>query len=255
MIGLMVIRGHGLQPGREPCATDARARFQRAYVTEWLATKDQTAEHWLALGQGYGRPVSPMHPVLQRGLLESVDRKVPLVIDNALRLFDYADAAGALSLFRFFRKSRFPIVSALHNARLHDIDEGVFTAMLADRFHHERERQALVQIRREAKGVSNSKQPSDTLQVLSSDLPAAEVASRYFQLNAYRLCLALEEEGVAPPYSVDQLATGLNEHGMLTSGSKPWTAASLRRVLNGLRAEAPDSGLLAMIRRSGSRFA
>jgi len=255
MIGLLVIRGHGLRPGPKACEIDARARFQRDYLIEWFTTKGRAPDAWLALGQAYGRPVSPMHPVLQRGLLACVDRKVPLVVDNGLRLFDYADAETALALFRFFQKNRFPIVSALHNARLHDIDEGLFTAMLADRFHHERERQALTQMRAKHAGVTEAEQGSDHLGFLADESPQTDVPSRYVQLIAYRLSLAFEEQGEAPPYTVSRLVEGLNDQGLVTGANKPWTTAALRRVLNSLRGNTPEPRLLNMVARSGDRFA
>lgn len=225
------------------------------YVNDWLSKHDQSADHWAVLGQSYGRPINASHPTLQQALLLSVDAKKPIVIDNALRLFDYADIERALAFYGFLKRCRYPIISALHSARLHEIDEGLFTAMLADRLHHERERQLTAQYRAGSDFISDAKRTRIDTATEAAFLDQEVLSSRYLQLNTYRLCLAWQQENKSPPYSISTLADGLNENGILADSSRTWTSQMLRRRLNALRGKEPANPLFEMIEKHGSRLA
>lgn len=255
MFGLVVLKGHGRHTRLDAAKSDPRGRFQMAYVNDWLSKHDQSADHWAVLGQSYGRPINASHPTLQQALLLSVDAKKPIVIDNALRLFDYADIERALAFYGFLKRCRYPIISALHSARLHEIDEGLFTAMLADRLHHERERQLTAQYRAGSDFISDTKRTRIDTATEASFLDREVLSSRYLQLNTYRLCLAWQQENKSPPYSISALADGLNENGILADSSRTWTPQMLRRRLNALRGKEPANPLFEMIEKHGSRLA
>lgn len=254
MFGLVVLKGHGRQTKLEVAKNDPRGRFQMGYVNDWLSKHNQSADHWAVLGQSYGRPISASHPTLQQALLLSVDAKKPIVIDNALRLFDYADLERALAFYGFLKRCRYPIISALHSARLHEIDEGLFTAMLADRLHHERERQLTAQYRAGPDVISDAKRASIDKAIEATFLEQEVLSSRYLQLNTYRLCLAWQQENISPPYTISTLADGLNENGVLADSSRSWTPRMLRRRLNALRGKDPANPLFDLIEKNTNRL-
>lgn len=253
MLGLVVVKGHGRHTRLDVAKSDPRGRFQMGYINDWLSKHSQSADHWAVLGQPYGRPINASHPTLQQALLLSVDAKKPMVIDNALRLFDYADLDHALAFYGFLKRCRYPIISALHSARLHEIDEGLFTAMLADRLHHEHERQFSAKHRADSMVISDTKRAAIDGAVEPIFLSREVLSSRYLQLNTYRLCLAWQQEHKSPPYAISTLADGLNKNGILSDSNRPWTPGTLHRRLNALRKENSANPLFDLIEKHGGK--